>query len=97
MVIVYDAAVGADRDVYASLFEVFVTGFADFDKGCRLAAANAFRFTGDADGTAADTDFDEISATFGEEVEAVPVYDVAGTDFDRIAILLRVLLPAPTI
>lgn len=47
-----------------------------------------FCFTGDADGTAADADFYEISASLGEEEEAVFVDNVSGTYTDLAVVFL---------
>ena len=87
MIVVHDTTVGAERNVHASFFEIFVAGFGDFDNGGRLAAADAFLFTGDADGAAADADLDEVCACFGEIAEAVGVNDVAGANFDGVAVV----------
>ncbi len=86
MVVVDDAAVGADGDVNARLLEIFVTGLADVDERRRLPASDAFRLTGDADGAAADADFYKVRARLGEEAEAFGVDDVARADFDFRAV-----------
>ena len=86
MVIVDDAAVAADGDVGAGFFEVGVAGFGDFDDGGGLAATDAFLFAGDADGAAADADFYEVCAGFGEEAEAFAVDYVTGANFDFVAV-----------
>ena len=55
-----EAAVGADRDVDARFLEILVACAADIDECRGLAATDALRLTRDADGAAADADFDEI-------------------------------------
>ena len=62
VVIVYDTAVGAQRDVYACLLEVLISLGSNCEDSRSLAAADTLLLTGDADGTAADTDLDEVCA-----------------------------------
>ena len=88
MIIIYNTAVGADRDIYAGLFEILVSGRRDFLYRGRLSSADTLGLTGDADGTAADTDLDKVSACLRQETETVPVNDVARAYLDSIAILL---------
>ena len=88
VVVVDDAAVGTNRDVYAGLLEVLIAGAADVDQRGGLATADALGLTGDADGTAADTDLDEVGTAIGQEAEAVGVDDVARADLDGIAVVL---------
>ena len=82
MVVINDAAVGAYRYVNAGFLVVFISGLAYFDEGGCLAAADTLCFTGNADGAAADAYFDEVSACFGQEEEAVTVDYVACTYSD---------------
>ena len=70
MVVINDTAVGADGDIDAGLLIILITCLADLDQGSCLAAADALGLTGDADGAAADTDFDEVSAALCQEEEA---------------------------
>ena len=98
MVVMDDAAVGADRNIDAGLFVVLVTGRTHIDESRGLAAADALGLTGDADGAAADADFDKVRAAVREEAETFFVDDVAGTAFNGVAILAldpleRPLLP----
>ena len=86
MVVVNDAAVGADRYVDAGSLVVFISGLAYFDESRCLAAADALGLTGDADGAAADADLDEVSACFCEEEEAFSVDDIACADLDFFAV-----------
>ena len=88
VVVVDDAAVGADGHIDAGLLEVLVTGCGNLDQSGSLAAADALGLTGDADGAAADADLDEVSASIGQEQEAVLVDDVTGTDLDGVAVVL---------
>ena len=98
VVVVDDAAVGADGHVDAGLAEVLIARAADFDDGGRLAAADALGLARDADGAAADADLHEVRAAVGQEAEAVRVHDVAGADLNAVAVALadpleRALLP----
>ena len=77
MIVVHDAAVGADGDIHAGLAEVFVACGAHLNERGGLAAADTLRFARDADGAAADADFDKVRAALGEEAEAVAVDDIA--------------------
>ena len=86
MVIVDDTAIGANRNIHASFTIVFITGLANFNQGRRLTTTDTFRFAGNADGAAADTDFDEISTAIGKEIKAFPIDDVTSTYFYSIAI-----------
>ena len=87
MVVVDDAAIGADGHVDAGLLEVLVAGAADVDERGGLAAADALGLAGDADGAAADTDLDEVRTAVCQEAEALGVDDVAGTDLDGVAVV----------
>ena len=62
VVIVHDAAVGADGHIDAGLLEILVAGLGYLNDSRCLAAADALGLAGDADGTAADTDLDEVRA-----------------------------------
>ena len=87
MVVVDDTAVGAHGHVDAGLLVVLVTGAADVDQRGGLATADALGLAGDADGTAADTDLDEVGTAVGQEAEALGVDDVTGTDLDVLAVV----------
>ena len=87
VVVLNDTAVRADWNVDTGFFEVFVTSSSNFNYGSSLAAADTFLFAGDADRTAADTDFDEVSACFSQEAEAFCVNNVAGTNFYGVAVV----------
>ena len=87
MIVVHDAAVGADGDIHAGLAEVFVARGAHLNERGGLAAADTLRFARDADGAAADADFDKVRAALSEEAEAVAVDDIARADFDGIAVV----------
>ena len=87
VVVVDDAAVGADGDVNAGFFKVAVALGADVDHGGGLPAADALGLPRDADGAAADADLDEVRAALGEEAEARSVHDVARADLHAVAVL----------
>ena len=82
-----DTAVRAERNVISCLFEVLVTSLCYSEYSGSLAAADTLLLTCDADGTAADTDLDEVCAAVSEELEAFCVNNIAGTD-DGIRIVL---------
>ena len=88
MIIVHDAAVGADGHVDAGLLKVFVPGLRDFDDRRRLAAADALRLSRDADGAAADADLYEVCAGFRQEAESVRIHHVACADLDVVAVVV---------
>ena len=98
MVVVNDSAVRANRNVDSRFFVVFVAGFGNLDCGGGLAAADAFLLAGDADGAAADSDFNKVSARFGQEPKAFRVDNVSGADLYVLAkifvdVLKRAALP----
>ena len=88
VVILHDAAVGADGHIDAGLLVVLIPGLGHLDDRRGLAAADALGLTGDADGTAADADLDEVGAGLGQEQEAVAVHHVAGAHLDLVAVML---------
>ena len=79
--VVNNSAVGADRNIYTCLLEILVTLSSNFYYSCGLSASDTLRLTGDADGTAADTDLDEVSSCICKESETLTVYYVACADF----------------
>ena len=87
MVVVDDTAVGAHGHVDAGLLVVLIAGAADIDQRGGLATTDTLGFAGNADGTAADTDLDEVGAAIGQEAEALGVDDVTGTDLDVLAVV----------
>ena len=60
VVVMHNAAIGADGDIDAGLLIVFIAGFGNLDNGSCLAAANALGLAGDADGAAANADLDKV-------------------------------------
>ena len=87
MVVVDDAAVGAHGHVDAGLLVVLVASAADIDQRGGLATADALGLAGNADGTAADTDLDEVGTAVCQEAEALGVDNVTGTDLDVLAVV----------
>ena len=87
MVVVDDATVGAHGHVDTGLLVVLVTGAADVDQRGGLATTDTLGLASDADGTAADTDLDEVGTAVGQEAEALGVDDVTGTDLDVLAVV----------
>ena len=88
MVVVDDAAVGADGDIYARSLEIFVSCLADIDKSRCLASADALCLAGDTYRSAADADLYEVRTRLGEEEEALSVNYVARADLDAVAVVL---------
>ena len=87
MVVVDDTAVRAHGHVDAGLLVVLVASATDVDQRGGLATADALGLAGDADGTAADTDLDEVGTAVGQEAEALGVDDVTGADLDVLAVV----------
>ena len=87
VVVVNDAAVGADRNINSCLFEIFITLSCNFNYCCSLSAADTLLLTGDTDGTSADTDFNKVCACISQESEAFSVNYVACTDLYSVAVL----------
>ena len=67
---------------------VLVAGLGNLNDSGSLAAANALGLAGDADGAAADADLDEVSASLGQEEEALAVDNIASADLHLIAVVL---------
>ena len=86
VVVVYDTAVGAKRNVDTCLLEVLVTSLCYSKYGGSLTATDTLLLSCDTDGTASDTDLDEVCAAVNEELEALSVYYVTCTD-DNIGIV----------
>ena len=87
VVVVDDTAVGAHGHVNTGLLVVLVTGAADVDQRGGLATTDTLGLASDADGTAADTDLDEVGTAVGQEAEALGVDNVTGTDLDVLAVV----------
>ena len=88
VMVIDNAAVGANGNVDAGFFKIFIPFFGDFDDGRSLTAADALLLPGDANGTAADSDFNEVGARFGKKTETVAIDDIAGADFHVVAVML---------
>ena len=88
MIVVDNAAVGADGNIHARLAEILVARGAHVDQRRRLSAADALRLTRDADRAAANADLHKVRAALGEEAEAVAVDNIARADLHRIAVAL---------
>ncbi len=88
MVVVHDAAVGADGHIDAGFLIVLVARSRHLDQRGGLAAANALGLAGDADRTAADAHLDKVRTRLGQEQEAVAIHHVACANLDGIAVML---------
>ena len=87
VVVVDDAAVGADRHIHSGFLVIAVPFGAYIDQCGSLSSADALGFPGDADRAAADADFDEVRACLSEETEALAVNDVARADLYVVSVL----------
>ena len=83
-----DTTVGADRNINTCLLEVFVSCLSYLDNGRSLSASDALLLSCDADGSAADTDLDEVGSAFCEEVESLSVYYVACAYLDAVSVIV---------
>jgi len=88
VVIVDDAAIGADGHIDAGLFIILIAGLGDLDDSGSLAAANALGLAGDADGAAADADLHEVGTCLCQEAEAFCIDHIACADLDGVAVVL---------
>ena len=88
MIIVDDAAIGADGHIDAGLLVVLVTGLCDLDDCGGLTTADALGLTGNADGTAANADLDEVCTGLSQETEALGIHNVACAHLHGIAVVL---------
>ena len=88
MVIVDDAAVGADGHVDAGFLIVLIAGLCHLDDSGSLTTANALGLAGDADRTAANADLHEVCTSLGQEAEALGIHNVACAHLDGIAVVL---------
>src|SRR5262245_55335399 len=86
MIVLADAAVRADGNVYSGRAEIFVTSLGDLHDRSRLSAADPFLLPRDADRAAPNANFDEVGACVSEIEKSIPVYHVSGTDVGAISI-----------
>ena len=98
MVVLDDAAVGAEGDIHPGFFKVTVPFPCHVNDRGGLSPANAFGFTGDADGAAADADFDKVRSGVRQKAEALSVHHVARAHLYSVAVgcpnpFQRALLP----
>ncbi|EJX01191.1 hypothetical protein EVA_10703 [gut metagenome] len=88
MVILNDTSVRAHGHINASLLVVLITSLGNLNHSSSLTTADTFSLAGNADGTATDTNLDEISASLSEEPEALTIHNVACAYLDLIAVTL---------
>ena len=98
MIVLHDAAVGADGHIDAGFLEVLIPLRRHVNHRRGLPPADALGFPGDADGTAANADFHEVGAGVRQKAESLAVHHVAGAHLHRVAVagtnpLQTVLLP----
>ena len=87
MVIVYDAAVRTDRNVYACLFIIFISCLSHFDNCGSLSTSDTLLFSRDTDRTASNTDFDKVSTCICQVFETFFIYNISCTDLYTVAVL----------
>ena len=87
VIVLHDAAVGADGHIDAGLLKILIPLGGHVDDCGGLTAADALGLTGDADGTAADADLHEVGSGISQEAEALAVHHVAGAHLHGIAVL----------
>ena len=87
VIVLHDAAVGADGHIDASLLKILIPLGGHVDNCGSLSATDALGLTGDADGTAADADLYEVGSGIGQKAEALAVHHVAGANLHGIAVL----------
>ena len=95
MIVLDDAAVGADGHIDAGFFKVPVPLRRHVDDRRSLTATDALGLPGDADGAAADADFHEVSPGVRQEAEALAVYHVAGAHLHGVTIVVPDPLQGP--
>ena len=88
VVIVYDTAIRAYRNIDTGFLVVFISCLANFNQRGSLSTADTLGFTGDADRTAADTYLNKVSSSLSEEQEAVAVNYVACANLNLVTIVL---------
>ena len=86
--VVNNASVGTNGDVDAGFRKVFITCTADINESGCLSSSDSFRFPGNADRSAATSDFDTVSSAFGEKTESCCVDHVTGSDPDSLPVVL---------
>ena len=98
MIVVHDAAVRADRHIYAGSFIIFIPCLGNLYYSRSLSAADTLLLSRDTDRAAADTHLDKISTGICEIFETFPVNYISGTYLHTVAVLFsykikRDLLP----
>ena len=88
VIVLHNAAVGTDGNIYASLFKIAVALRGNINDSGRLTAADALGLTRNTDRAAADADFYEIRACICQEAEALAIDHVSGANLDGIAVVL---------
>ena len=63
MIIMNDTTIGANWNINTRFFVVFITLTANINKSRSLTTTDTLGFTGNADRTAADTNFNKISTS----------------------------------
>ena len=75
-------------NVDAGLLVVLVASCGNLDHGSGLTTADALGLAGNADGTAADADLDEVCAGLSQETEAFAVNHVTGANLHLVTVAL---------
>ena len=88
MVVLDDAAIGADGHVDAGFLIILVPLRRHVDDRRGLAPANALGLPGDADGAAANADLHEVGPGIRQEAETLAVHHVAGAYLHGVAVVV---------
>ena len=88
MIVIYDASVRADRNVYTRFFKISVTLGRNIHYRTGLSASDTLLLTRDADAAAADSDLNEIRSRVSQESESLAVYNITRADLKVIAVLV---------
>ena len=86
MVIINDTAVGTDGNINTGFLVVIISCLCNLDDSRGLSTADALLLTGNADRTAADTDFYKVCAAVCQETEAFRVNYVACANLYGVAV-----------
>ncbi len=86
--VVHDTAVRTYRNVNTGLLVIFISCRTDIDQRRCLTAPDSLCLTRNADGAAADTDFDKIRAAFGKKTESGSINHISSANFNTVAVIV---------
>ena len=88
MMVIYNTAIRTYRNIYACFFKILISCLANFNQSGCLTSTDTLGFTGDTNGTAADTNLNKVCTAVGKETETFSIYYVTCADFNAVAIVL---------